>query len=57
MWKTGYPGDIAGQLMAQLGGIETYAVQMCWKSTVFTADPVVIDEIVRKNPLNYIKGQ
>lgn len=57
IWKTGYPGDIAGRLMVQLGGVETYAVKMCWKNTVFTADPEIIREILTTDHANYIKGE
>jgi len=57
IWKTGYPGDIAGRLMTQLGGVETYAVKMCWKDTVFTADPEVVKEMLTTDHANYIKGE
>lgn len=57
IWKTGYPGDIAGRLMTQLGGTETYAVKLAWKNTVFTADPEIIKEMLTTDHANYIKGE
>jgi hypothetical protein len=56
VWRNGYPGDIAGRLMCDLGGVETYAVKMCWKNTVFTADPEIIRVMLTTDHANYIKG-
>jgi hypothetical protein len=66
VWKTGYPGDIAGRIMKDLsdargsgdgeGGVETYAVKMCWKNTVFTCDPEIVKDILTNDFSNYIKG-
>ncbi|CAG8734524.1 10988_t:CDS:2, partial [Acaulospora colombiana] len=63
---TGYPGDIAGRIMKGLAesgkaekeerNVETYAVKMCWKNTVFTCDPEIVKDILTNDFSNYIKG-
>ena len=43
--------------MVQLGGTETYAVRLAWKNTVFTADPMIVKEMLTVDHSNYIKGE
>ncbi|KAG8812507.1 hypothetical protein FRC17_002007 [Serendipita sp. 399] len=57
IWQTGYPGDIAGRIMNQLGGVQTYGVKLFWHDTAFTADPEIIREILTTDHANYIKGR
>jgi hypothetical protein len=56
IWRTGYPGDIAGTIMKQLGDVETYQAQLFWKNTVFTADPEIVREMLTTDHANYVKG-
>jgi hypothetical protein len=56
IWRTGYPGDISGTIMKQLGDVETYQAQVFWKNTVVTADPEIVREMLTTDHSNYVKG-
>lgn len=57
MWKEGYMGDVGSAMLATIGeSANTYAIDMCWDYSIFTADPKVVREIVVDDFENYIKG-